>query len=167
MKEREKSYRQEFRLLLPHETMWLQEYVTIEPIGPQEWTLVGVIVDITRLKETEAAMRTSEERNRLVLRASNDGFWDYDATANTMATSERCRSMLGLRPDATPQTAEAWRLRIHPDDLEVESAAWNKYQAYGRTLRISSEVSPRGWLVALVDGAGNHGDGRIRRICSG
>jgi two-component system, cell cycle sensor histidine kinase and response regulator CckA len=131
LKEREKSYRQEFRILLPNETMWLQEHVTIEPVGPNEWNLVGAVVDITRLKETEAAMRTSEERNRLVLRASNDGFWDFDVTANVMATSERCRSMLGLGPEATPQTAEAWRVRIHPDDLDVEKAAWAKSQATG------------------------------------
>ena len=124
----ERSYRQEFRVLLPYETMWLQEQVAIERLGPQEWNLVGVIVDITRLKETEAAMRTSEERNRLVLKASNDGIWDFDVVAGTMATSERCRVMLGLRPEEMPTSAEGWRDRIHSDDLAVEEAAWKKYR---------------------------------------
>jgi PAS domain S-box-containing protein len=131
LKENETSYRQEFRLLLPHETMWLHEQVTIERLGPGEWNLVGAIVDVTRLKETEAARRTSEERNRLVLKASNDGIWDYDVTAKVMAASERCRTMLGLRPDEMPHNVSAWRVRIHPDDLGVEEAAWKKYRGRG------------------------------------
>ncbi|HTO05046.1 MAG TPA: PAS domain S-box protein [Opitutus sp.] len=131
LRECQESYRQEFRLLLPNETMWLQETVAIEHLGPKEWDLVGVIVDITRLKETEAAMRASEERHRLVLQASNDGIWDYDVAAKSMAASERCRSMLGLRSEEVPQSVEAWRLRIHPEDLDVEEAAWKKYRGTG------------------------------------
>ncbi|MEO6006141.1 MAG: PAS domain S-box protein [Opitutus sp.] len=131
LKSGERNYRQEFRLLLPRETIWLQERVEIEQLGPREWNLVGVIVDITRLKETEAAMRTSEERNRLVLKASNDGIWDFSVVARTMATSERCRSMLGLRQEDTPESIEGWRSRIHPDDLDHEAAAWKRYRGTG------------------------------------
>jgi PAS domain S-box-containing protein len=128
---REQSYRQEFRLLLPNETLWLQEHVDIEPVGHCEWNLVGVIVDITRLKETEEAIRLSEERNRLVLRATNDGIWDYDVVAGTMTTSERCRAMLGLRSEETPTTAHGWRERMHHDDLATEAAAWKKSKLTG------------------------------------
>jgi PAS domain S-box-containing protein len=127
----EPSYRQEFRVLLPRETVWLQEQVEIERLSSNEWNLVGVIVDITRLKETEAAMRISEDRNRLVLKASNDGIWDFDVLAEHMITSERCRAMLGLTAEQMPETAEGWRTRIHPDDLAVEAAAWKKHQGSG------------------------------------
>jgi PAS domain S-box-containing protein len=127
----EPSYRQEFRVLLPRETVWLQEQVEIERLGSSEWNLVSVIVDITRLKETEAAMRISEDRNRLVLKASNDGIWDFDVAAGRMVTSDRCRAMLGLTPEQMPTTAEGWRERIHPDDLAVEAAAWKKHQGSG------------------------------------
>jgi PAS domain S-box-containing protein len=131
LKENAAGYRQEFRMLLPQETLWLHEHVAIERLGVNEWDLVGVIIDITRLKEMEAAKRTSEERNLLVLKASNDGIWDYDVMANTMAASERCRAMLGLPPDEMPQNVNAWRARIHPGDLAVEEAAWKKYQGTG------------------------------------
>lgn len=127
----EPSYRQEFRVLLPRETLWLQEQVEIERLGPSEWNLVGVIVDITRLKDTEAAMRVSEERNRLVLKASNDGIWDYDVTTGRMTASERCRTMLGLAGEDMPTTAEGWRTRIHPEDLAIEEAAWKKHRGSG------------------------------------
>ncbi|MEO7598361.1 MAG: PAS domain S-box protein [Opitutus sp.] len=130
LQEGEKSYRQEFSVLLPHETMWMQERVEIEKLGADEWSLVGVVVDITRLKESEAAMRRSEERNRLVMKASNDGIWDFDVVANRMATSERCRTMLGLRSDEVA-TAEDWRTRINPDDLTIQEVAWNKHRATG------------------------------------
>ena len=130
LKENEKSYRQEFSVLLPQETIWMQERVEIEQLGPDEWSLVGVVVDITRLKESEAAMRRSEERNRLVMKASNDGIWDFDVITSRMATSERCRTMLGLRSDEVT-TAEDWRTRINPDDLTIQEVAWNKHRATG------------------------------------
>ena len=125
------NYRQEFPVLLPHETMWLQEQVEIGRVADQEWTLVGVIVDITRLKETEAAMRKSEERNSLVLKASNDGIWDFDVAAGRMVTSERCRAMLGLRVEEMPLSSDGWRLRIHEDDLAEEETAWKRYRGTG------------------------------------
>ncbi|HYP16062.1 MAG TPA: PAS domain S-box protein [Opitutus sp.] len=126
------SYSQEFRVLLPGGVLlWLQESTEIARLGPNEWNLVGVIVDVTRLKETETAMRVSEERNRLVLAASNDGIWDYDVAAGRMICSERCCAMLGLSAADMPQTADGWRTRIHPEDLVVEEAAWKKYRGSG------------------------------------
>lgn len=127
----EPSYRQEFRVQLSRDTLWLQEQVEIERLGANEWNLVGVIVDITRLKETETAMRIGEERNRLVLKASNDGIWDYDVVSGKMTTSERCRAMLGLSAEEMPTSTEGWRSRMHPEDLPVEEAAWKKYRGSG------------------------------------
>lgn len=125
------GYRQEFRVVTPQATIWLHEQVEIERVNGKEWDLVGVVIDISRLKEAEAAMRISEERNRLVLKASNDGIWDFDATLGRLEVSERCRTMLGLSPEDLPTTAEGWRALIHPDDLGAEREAWEKHRGSG------------------------------------
>jgi PAS domain S-box-containing protein len=125
------GYRQEFRVVTPTATIWLQEQVEIERVGEKEWNLVGVVVDITRLKEAELAMRVSEERNRLVMKASNDGIWDFDVKAGRLEASERCRTMLGLSPEEMPKTAEGWRAFMHPDDLPLEQSAWEKHRESG------------------------------------
>lgn len=156
------SFRQEFRVIGRQETIWLSEQVEIERVSATEWNLVGVVVDITRSKEAEKATRMSEERNQLVLKASNDGIWDYDAVTGRFEASERCRTMLGLTPEQMPTNAEAWRTLIHSDDLAVEKAAWEKHHAMGEPCVYQARFrhgdgSWRWLLVGVItvnDGAG-------------
>lgn len=148
------GYAQEFRIVAPHEAIWLQEQVEIAPVGADEWNLVGVVVDITRSKEAESAMRTSEERNQLVLKASNDGIWDYDVAAGRLEFSERCRTMLGLAPEDMPTTPEGWQSLIHPDDLAVQKSAWEKHRGTGEPCVYQARFRHRDgswrWLLAGV-----------------
>ncbi|WP_044891683.1 PAS domain-containing hybrid sensor histidine kinase/response regulator [Opitutus terrae] len=157
------SYRQEFRIVTARETLWLHEQVEIERVNATEWNLVGVVMDITRLKEAESATRVSEERNQLVLQASNDGIWDYDVVAHRLEASERCRTMLGLSASEMPTTAEGWRGLIHPDDLPVEKAAWEKHRGTGEPCvyqaRFRHHDGSWCWLlvgvITVTDEAGN------------
>jgi PAS domain S-box-containing protein len=43
---------------------WMQEFVTIHKLGPNRWHLFGINTDITDLKNSEIALRTSEEKLR-------------------------------------------------------------------------------------------------------
>jgi PAS domain S-box-containing protein len=59
------SYRQEFRCIDKHgRTVWLQEDVTIHPVGPDRWEAFGVCIDITDRKRAEEALRQSEQHFR-------------------------------------------------------------------------------------------------------
>lgn len=162
-----RNYRQEFRIVTPGETIWLNEQVEIESIGEKEWNLVGVVVDITRSKEAELAMRISEERNRLVLKASNDGIWDYDVTLDRLHASERCRTMLGLEPEDMPANAEGWRKLIHPDDLTVEKAACEKHRDTGEPCVYQARFRHRdgSWRWLLVGAISVTDDtGKLARV---
>ncbi len=160
-------YQQEFRILVPAGTIWLQEEVEVQRLGPSAWSLVGVVVDITRLKETEAAVRASEERNRLVLEASNDGIWDYDVKTGRMTASERCRAMLGLAAEAMPREPEAWLARIHDEDLPAVKRAWARFHATGepevfQARHRHADESWRWLMVRLI--AVREPGGPLRRI---
>lgn len=80
---------------------------------------------IHRLARQAAELRQSEERLSLVLQGSNDGFWDWDLAAGTIARSERWASMLGYTlAEIEPSPAQLGKL-THPDDLPLHE----KYRA--------------------------------------
>ncbi|MDR1728560.1 MAG: EAL domain-containing protein [Acidobacteriota bacterium] len=69
-------------------------------------------------KHTEDALRKSEERYALAMRAANDGLWDWDLQSGAIYFSPRWKSMVGEEEDALGDSPEEWFGRIHPDDVE-------------------------------------------------
>jgi PAS domain S-box-containing protein len=71
---------------------------------------LALVHDITELK-------AREERLNLVMRATNDGIWDWNTRTNETYFSPRWKSMLGYGDDEIPNHFDSWRELIHPDDL--------------------------------------------------
>ncbi|MBK1716906.1 PAS domain S-box protein [Thiocystis violacea] len=78
--------------------------------------LVGTGLDIRERKQTEAALRVSEERLSYALQGANDGFWDWNLETNAVYYSQRCLGMLGHAPGDFPEVLETWSMLTHPDD---------------------------------------------------
>jgi PAS domain S-box-containing protein len=78
--------------------------------------VVGSVGDITELKETEEALRQSQERFDFALRAIREGVYDWDIVKDTIYYSDRVRQVMGMSPDVL-RTPQDWRRRIHPEDL--------------------------------------------------
>ncbi len=81
--------------------------------------ILAIIRDITESRRAADMLRESEERLRLVLKASNDGWWDWDLENDTIFYSPRWMEMLGYEADEHPPDALLWRKFIHPDDGEL------------------------------------------------
>ncbi|MGN6547095.1 MAG: PAS domain S-box protein [Aureliella sp.] len=75
--------------------------------------------DITARRQTDAALRESEERLRLALQAGRMGVWDWNMRTGQIKWSENLEPMLGLPPDSFGGTFEAFLQLVHPDDLEA------------------------------------------------
>jgi len=80
--------------------------------------VVVSFTDVTRLKQTERALKHSELRLSLVLRGTNDAAWDWDLVTGETYYSPRWWEMLGLISDALPATPDLWKRRVHPDDTQ-------------------------------------------------
>ena len=63
------GYNQEFRVIKPTGTTWLNEMVTVHPVSPTELRLVGVITDVTARREAEIGLAAEKERLAVTLRA--------------------------------------------------------------------------------------------------
>ena len=84
-----------------------------EPVGFR-----GVLMDLTRIKGVEKALRESEERWQFALEGSRDGVWDWNVATNEVFFSRRWKEMLGYKDDEIPNHLDEWDRRLHPDDKE-------------------------------------------------
>ncbi|AUX40217.1 histidine kinase [Sorangium cellulosum] len=79
---------------------------------------VCFVFDRTAQRAAEGALRASEERMRLVVRATSDAFWDWDLSSGRVTGSERMRSFYGTGGGDIEEDAVWWFERVHPDDRD-------------------------------------------------
>lgn len=81
-----------------------------------------LVHEITERRQTEEALRESEERYALAARGANDGLWDWNIRNNTVYYSFRWKSMLGFEEGEEWNNLQEWLQRVHPDDREPVEA---------------------------------------------
>ncbi|WP_168205984.1 PAS domain S-box protein [Geobacter sp. FeAm09] len=83
--------------------------------------------DITALKQTESALRKSNERYMLAAQGASDSIWDWDLETNTAFVSSRWKEMLGYGENEIDNVMEEWMSLIHPDDYQAALETLNDY----------------------------------------
>src|SRR5437870_528147 len=78
-------------------------------------------------RQSEDALRSSEERYVLATRGANDGLWEWDIRDDTIVFSPRWKNLIGLSDEELPNSREAWRQRVHPADLRRVETALKEY----------------------------------------
>jgi PAS domain S-box-containing protein len=73
-------------------------------------------LDIARREKAEAALRDSEERFRLLARATNDAIWDWDIQNDTRWWGDGFAQLFGHAHDDLIRNRQVWTDLIHPDD---------------------------------------------------
>ena len=137
------------------------EYVCT-PIREAERVVGAVIVfrDITARKQAESALKASEERLEMVIRGSNDGFWDgrvlpneHWSSPNTpIWWSPRVKTILGYTDEEFPDVLESWTSRLHPDDRErvfdALNAHFDRRVPYDAEYRLLTKSGDYHWVRA-------------------
>jgi PAS domain S-box-containing protein len=113
--------------------------------------------DVTNLKEAEFEARIQQQRLTLAATSAGIGIWETDLAASRVVWDERMEVIHGYAPGTFPGTIEAWKSRIHPEDLPLVELSIEQSVAQGGadfhgTYRI---VLPDG-KVRHIDRRGSH-----------
>ena len=141
---RTSSYQAEFRMIRKDgSVIWGQDKGIVV-----EWDehghavrLVGVLQDVTRIKQAGEELKRSSEQLEFVASISGLGMWDWDLESNTIAFDDRYLNMLGYRRSDFPTTIEDWMQLVHPADRErsnseLENTISGRTDAYACDLRM-------------------------------
>ena len=123
----------------------------------------GVLLDITARKETEEALRQSEERSRLIAWATLDAVWDWNLLTNKIWWGAGLQKIFHYSPEPEQASPEWWRSHIHPEDqakvdrtinqaLELGMEFWSKEYRFQRANKTYANIMDRGYIIR--DGKG-------------
>lgn len=92
-----------------------------------------------QLEASDLALSASEERLRMVLEASNDGYWDWDLQSDRVYFSRRWADVLGYSLEELEPTISTWKNLIHPCDFpEAKNSLFAHLR--GKTPKFESEL---------------------------
>jgi PAS domain S-box-containing protein len=115
---------------------------------------IGTVVDITHLKETEAALRQSELRLRLALEAAQMGTFEADVGGSQAIIDAQEARLLGLPPGTRLVSSEELRARIPFEDLQASDAKKERLEqhdeAYHHEFRLRMPNGSERWLSAYA-----------------
>jgi len=116
---------------------------------------MGVIIDITHLKETEDALRESELRLRFALEAAQMGTFVADMTASEASIDALGARLFGLPEETRFISADLLRKRIPLEDLNTSDAKKKRLveqnEAYHHEFRLQMTDGSERWLSTHAD----------------
>ncbi len=114
----------------------------------------ALMTDITEHKQTEFALRESDERLKLTLEAVNEGVWDWTIPTGKTVYSPSSYTMLGYEPYEFPQDYHAWSGLVHPDDAEGAEREITSHirSGEGYSVEVRMRTKSGEWRWILVRG---------------
>ena len=91
--------------------------------------ILGIAVDVTPLKETQAELQRWKERCESALRASRHVMYELEPRSGKITIDPTFDRFLGYRPEELPMRASQWRRMVHEDDRG------GCYEMIGRAVR--------------------------------
>ena len=120
--------------------------------------------DITEKRELEIKLEEERLRFELAVEGTNDGLWDWNTITNEAYFSKQFVAMFGYDAKELPNTIDAWKELLHPDDKESAYEAVETYfnsqgtHAYQNIFRMRSKDGSWKWIKgrgkALFDSDG-------------
>lgn len=80
--------------------------------------IVCLCRDITERREAQEALRASEERYELAVRAAGVGIFDWDILTGRVYYSPRWKTLFGYEETEIGDGVEDWSSRLHPEERE-------------------------------------------------
>jgi PAS domain S-box-containing protein len=112
-----------------------------QPVRDEAQEIVGVsvaIIDITKRKQTEDALRESEDHYRHTVELSPQVPWTADPDGMILHTSLRWEKLTGLK--IADSVKDGWIKALHPGDLDRTMDTWNESLRTGKPLDVEFRI---------------------------
>ncbi|MET0242895.1 MAG: CheR family methyltransferase [Flavitalea sp.] len=112
----------------------------------------------SKVSERTKALSQSEERFRLVTRATNDALWDWDFVKTTLWWSESFFILFGYEKGEDVYNRKFWLGKIHPDDrkrvnmglhetINSSNAQWSQEYRFQKADGTYAHILDRGYVL--------------------
>ena len=106
-----------------------------------------------RNRKNEEIARSAEERFMTVMNGINDGLFDMNIKDNTVYFSPEYKTMLGYTDTEYPNTLEAYRKSLHPDEAQQVTDHLQRYQnreipAFNQVFRMRHKDGSWRWILS-------------------
>jgi len=82
--------------------------------------------ELTERKRVEKALSNANTNLELTIKAGNIGLWSWDIKSKKYYFSPEFKAHIGFTDEEFPNTFEAWKSRLHPNDAQVVSDTVNR-----------------------------------------
>jgi PAS domain S-box-containing protein len=124
--------------------------------------------EIEERQRIENALRHSEEQHGLTMDFTHIGSWNWNITENTTEWNDNHARLLGLVPGEVESKTQAWRDRVHPEDIHrVEQAVETALATHNDCEVEYRVIYPDGsihWLVGRGRGIYNEAGQPVRML---
>jgi len=124
-----------------------EQYRIVRPDGEVRWLInrarrviddgrkkiYGITIDVTDRVQTEAALRSANERVALTARSVGMGTWEWDPATGLSSWDDAMYRLRGREPQPVAPTLEGRQAIAHPDDRHVVETALREAAAHGRS----------------------------------
>jgi PAS domain S-box-containing protein len=146
---------------------WARQHgVALRDASGRAYRMVGSTGDITELKRVEEALRESEERHALAMRAAVEGIYEWNVETDALFLSDQAKAFFAS--PAEKLGPKDWSARIHPEDLErYRRAAVDYFKGHMPHLELEYRVrdAAGGYRWVLDRGiALRDAEGRVTRL---
>ncbi|MES2644939.1 MAG: PAS domain S-box protein [Myxococcota bacterium] len=131
---------------------------------PSRGGLAVYLRDVTEQREAREALRSSEERFRLLAQATNDAVWEWDLATDALQWSDGFERLFGFHASKSEPTFASWVRHLHPEDsarvlgsvfdaLRSVDSVWSHEYRFRATDGTYAYVLDRGYIVRDAGGA--------------
>ncbi|PZO37910.1 MAG: serine/threonine protein kinase [Pseudanabaena frigida] len=115
--------------------------------------------EIEERQRVENALRQSEDYRRLTMDFTHIGSWNWNIVENKTDWNDNHARLLGLVPDEVESSYQAWRDRVHPEDIDrieqAVTAALTTHTDFEAEYRVIYPDGNIRWLVGRGRGIYN------------
>ncbi len=149
------------------ELFWSEVELHAARIGGRR-RLIAAVRDIDHRVKAGEALRIQEERLRLALAASDQGWFDLNVVTGEGSASGEYARIIGLKSGEFQVTASGWLEGIHPEDVELVQREFQACVIQGgmRTMEYRRRM-PNGnwkWIRSTGDVVERDADGKAVRM---